>query len=106
MYDTTIIFVGGEETGEDHDRKRITLPEEVNEMVSSFGKENRKNGRKTIVVLSIPATVAFPWKDDVDAIICDFYGGEVMAYALFNVIYGKVNPSGKLPISLANTEND
>ena len=40
---------------------------------------NRKNGKKTIVILSIPAVVAFPWKDDVDAIICDFYGGEVMA---------------------------
>jgi len=82
------------------------LSPEVNELVSSFGKDNRKKGKKTIVVLSIPAAVAFPWKDDVDAIICDFYGGEVMAYALFNVIFGKVNPSGKLPISLANGEND
>jgi len=49
--------------------------------------------------MSIPAVVTFPWKDDVDAIIVDFYGGETMAPALLNVLYGDVNPSGKLPVS-------
>jgi len=57
----------------------LGFSDEVNEMVSSFGKENKKNGKKTIVVMSIPAVVTFPWKDDVDAIIADFYGGEMMA---------------------------
>jgi len=56
--------------------------------------------------MSIPGEVTFPWKDDVDAIIADFYGGETMAASLLNVIYGDVNPSGKLPVSFYNTEND
>jgi len=56
--------------------------------------------------MSIPGVVFFPWKDKVDAIIADFYGGETAIYAIKNVIYGKVNPSGKLPVTFQHGEND
>ena len=92
--------------GEDHDRPSIGFSDDVNNMISSFGKKNKKHGKKTIVVMSIPGVVEFPWADDVDAIIADFYGGEQMAPALLNVLYGNVNPSGKLPVTLQKTEND
>jgi beta-glucosidase len=49
--------------------------------------------------MSISGVVTFPWKDKVSAIIADFYGGETMMAAVKNVIYGKVNPSGKLPVT-------
>ena len=75
-------------------------------MISNFAKKNKRHGKKTIVVMSIPGVVEFPWADEVDAIIADFYGGEMMAPALVNVIFGDANPSGKLPVTLQKTEND
>jgi beta-glucosidase len=75
-------------------------------MISNFGKSNKKKGKKTIVIMSIPGVVEFPWSNDVDAIIADFYGGEQMAPALLNILYGHVTPSGKLPVTLQKTEND
>jgi len=63
-------------------------------------------GKKTIVVMSVPGAVTVPWKDDVDAIILDFFSGEKMAESIFNVIFGEVNPSGKLPITIPNIENE
>ena len=92
--------------GEDHDRPSIGFSEDVNNMISQFGKNNKKNGKKTIVVMSIPGVVEFPWSEDVDAIIADFYGGEQMAPALYNILFGDVTPSGKLPVTLQKTEND
>ena len=75
-------------------------------MISNLGKKNKLQGKKTIVVMSIPGVVSFPWAEDVDAIIADFYGGEQMSPALLNVLYGDVNPSGKLPVTLQHGEND
>ena len=86
--------------GEDHDRPSIGFEPDANRMISEFGKRNKKAGKKTIVVMSIPGVVTFPWADDVDAIIADFYGGDMMSPALFNIIYGDANPSGKLPVTL------
>ena len=93
-------------SGEDHDRPSLGFSDEVNKMVSSWGKKNKELGKKTVVVLNIPGVVTFPWSDDVDAIIVDFYGGEKMSPALLNVIYGSVNPSGKLPVTLQKGDND
>jgi beta-glucosidase len=100
LYDTTVIFIGGVMAGEDHDRPSLGFTKSLNSMITSFAQSNRKQGKKTIVVMSIPGVVEFPWADEVDAIIADFYGGEQMAPALLNVIYGDVNPSGKLPVTL------
>jgi beta-glucosidase len=71
-------------------------------MVTVLATKNRKEGKKTVVVMSIPGAVVMPWKDLVDAIIVDFYAGEKVSYALVDVIEGKVNPSGKLPITFPN----
>jgi len=93
-------------SGEDHDRPSLGFSDAVNNMVSEVGKKNKELGKKTIVVMSIPGVVTFPWSDDVDAIIADFYGGEQMSPALLNVLYGVVNPSGKLPVTLQKGAND
>ena len=75
-------------------------------MISEFGQNGKAKGKKTIVVMSVPGVVTVPWKDDVDAIIMDFYSGEKMAEGLFNIIFGVTNPSGKLPVSIPNMENE
>ena len=56
--------------------------------------------------MSVPGVVTVPWKDDVDAIIVDFYAGEKMAESIFNIMFGEINPSGKLPVTIPNIENE
>ena len=45
-------------------------------MISQFGNNGKSKGKKTIVVMSVPGAVHIPWRDDVDAIILDFFSGE------------------------------
>lgn len=47
-----------------------------------------------------------PWVYKVKGIIMAWYPGEETASALAQVLSGKINPSGKLPITIGRTEND
>jgi beta-glucosidase len=75
-------------------------------MVREFGKYNKENGKKTIVVMTVPGASTTSFRDDVDAILVNFYPGEMAAQSIFSIIYGESNPSGKLPITFPNGEND
>lgn len=46
------------------------------------------------------------WLDDTDALVCPFYAGQAAGTALAEILTGKVNPSGKLTVSLPKTNND
>ncbi len=46
------------------------------------------------------------WKDEVDAILCSFQGGEQIGNSITDVLSGKVNPSGKLPVTFAANYGD
>ncbi|PIL26655.1 hypothetical protein GSI_11280 [Ganoderma sinense ZZ0214-1] len=57
-------------------------------------------GKPTIVVLVSGKPVAEPWiQAHADAVVQQFYPGELGGLALAEVIFGDVNPSGKLPVS-------
>ncbi|KAI0352431.1 glycoside hydrolase [Trametes cingulata] len=57
-------------------------------------------GKPTIVVLVSGKPVAEPWiQEHADAVVQQFYPGELGGLALAEVIFGDVNPSGKLPVS-------
>jgi len=59
-------------------------------------------GKKTILVASLPGPTVIPSKDKYDAILATFYSGERTTEALLNIIEGKVNPSGKLTVTMPN----
>ena len=46
------------------------------------------------------------WEDDVPSIIFSWYSGMEGGNALAKIIYGDVNPSGKLPFTIARNSND
>ncbi|KLI46475.1 glycoside hydrolase family 3 C-terminal domain-containing protein [Brachyspira hyodysenteriae] len=100
--DIVIIFAGliNSYESEGFDRKHLNLPENHNHLIEEISKVNKN----VVVVLSIGAPVLMPWIDKVKGVINLYLAGEAAVSAAFNIIFGIVNPSGKLaesfPLSL------
>ncbi|KAJ7342635.1 glycoside hydrolase superfamily [Mycena albidolilacea] len=63
-------------------------------------KAVKATGKPTVVVFVSGKPVAEPWiQANADAVVQQFYPGELGGTALAEVIFGAVNPSGKLPVS-------
>lgn len=60
----------------------------------------------TVVVVESGNPVLMPWKDRVSAIVAAWYPGEGGGAAIANVLFGKVNPSGKLPVTFPAHDQD
>jgi beta-glucosidase len=61
---------------------------------------------RTIVVLASGGPVLLPWLEQVPAVLESWYGGQEMGNALADVLFGDVNPSGKLPVTFPRSERD
>jgi beta-glucosidase len=73
------------------------LPSETNNEISRVSELNPN----TIVVVNSGSGICMtPWNNKVAAIIYAWYPGQNGAMAIAEIIAGKVNPSGKLPISI------
>lgn len=62
----------------------------------------------TIVVASVPGAILMPWSQNsnITAIVTNFLGGQQAGNAIADVLFGHVNPSGRLPITMPNKENE
>ncbi len=95
-----VIFVGGlnkspHQDCEDADRKGLELPYNQDELITALSKAN-----KNLVVVNISGNaVAMPWVNEVPAIVQGWYLGSETGNAIASVLFGDVNPSGKLPFS-------
>lgn len=93
-----VLFFGGlnksnHQDAEDSDRLTLDLPYGQNELIEALAKAN-----PNIAVVNISGTgVAMPWTDKVKGIMQAWYLGNETGNALASVIFGDVNPSGKLP---------
>ena len=66
----------------------------------------KDNAHKTVVVLKTSGTVLMPWLDKVPAVLEAWFPGMEDGNAVANILYGKVNPSGKLPMTFGATERE
>ncbi len=83
--------------GEGFDRSELTPPGVQEELVKAV----HAAGKPTIVVMVQGRVFSVPWmKEHVPAILSVFYPGEEGGTAVAEVIFGKVNPSGRLPVSV------
>jgi beta-glucosidase len=64
-------------------------------LIDAVGAANRN----TVVVLETGGPVAMPWLDKVGAVLEAWYPGTAGGAAIANVLTGKVNPSGRLPVT-------
>ncbi|MGW5517533.1 glycoside hydrolase family 3 C-terminal domain-containing protein [Nocardia africana] len=93
--DVALIFAGlGEvEESEGFDRETIDLPAAQVELIRAVSAV----APKTVVVLSHGGVVSLEgWHDEVDAIVDGFLLGQAGGSAVADVVYGVVNPCGKL----------
>ncbi|WP_077247656.1 beta-glucosidase [Bacillus sp. FJAT-27225] len=66
----------------------------------------KANAENTAVVLKTSGTVLMPWLDEVPAVLQAWFPGMEDGNAVANLLYGKVNPSGKLPATFGATERE
>ena len=99
--EVAIVFVSRWET-EGEDAKTMSLPDNQDELIAKVAAANPH----TIVVLETGNPVTMPWVDKVSAILEAWFAGSRGSDALANILFGDVNPSGKLPITFPKTEAD
>ena len=74
------------------DRDHMKMPDSHNALIDALTKAHSK----VVVVLSNGSPVEMPWADQVEAILEGYLGGQAGAGAIADILYGIVNPSGKL----------
>jgi beta-glucosidase len=87
---------------EGFDRDNIDLPENQNKLIEEISKVNKN----VIVILSTGQAVTMPWKENVKGIMETWFGGEKIGFAIADVLTGKYNPSGKLPVTFPKKWED
>ncbi len=105
--DVAVVFVGltDEYETEGADRHHLSIPPMHNTLVEEVLKVNPN----TVVVLSGGAAVEMPWANKVPAILNMFLTGQAGGSAVCDILFGDVNPSGKLsetyPIALSDNSS-
>ena len=102
--DKVVIFAGLPDSfeSEGYDRSHMRLPECQNRLIAEI-LEVQPN---TVIVLHNGSPVEMPWINNVKGILEAYLGGQAGGAAVANILYGIVNPSGKLaetiPVKLAD----
>jgi len=94
--DVAVVFVR-DATTEARDRESLELPGRQDELVSAVAAANEN----TVVVVRSGGPVELPWREDVAAIIEQWYPGQADGDAAAAVLYGDRDPSGRLPVTFA-----
>ena len=98
---TSIVVVATSST-EAVDRPTLELGNNQDELVASIAKANPR----TVVVVNAPGAVLLPWHDQVPSILISWLPGQEAGNAIADVLFGAVNPSGRLPVTMPNKENE
>jgi beta-glucosidase len=95
--DIAIVFVGYDENSESEAADRdFKLPPNQNELVQAIAAANKN----TVVVLTAGGNVDMTqWIDAVPGLFHTWYPGQEGGRALADLLFGSVNPSGKLPVT-------
>ena len=96
--DVAVVVVGTSEEweSEGHDRETLQLPGDQDELVRQVVAANPR----TVVVVCAGSPVSMPWAQDAAAVVLPWLGGQEMAYAVDDVLFGRAEPGGRLPVTL------
>jgi beta-glucosidase len=103
--DVALVFVGlaWKLETEGKDRPNMDLPEGQDELIRAVAAVNKK----TIVIVNAGASIGLiQWIDQVPGVVDAWYGGEEGGNAVADLLFGDVNPSGKLPFTFLRKIED
>lgn len=92
--DKVVVFAGLPESfeSEGYDRKHMDIPACQNRLIAEIAAVQPN----IIVALHNGAPVEMPWLSDIKGLVEAYLGGQAGGKALVNILFGNVNPSGKL----------
>ncbi len=99
--DIAIVFAD-QYMSEGGDAPTLSLPHPQDALIEAVAKANPH----TVVVLITGNPVSMPWVDQVPGIMEAWYPGIAGGQSIANLLFGTVNPSGKLPITFAKSDAD
>jgi beta-glucosidase len=89
-----VVFAGDVES-EGRDRRSLTLPYDQDRLIDTVAAANPR----TVVVLNTGGPVVMPWLSRVAGVVQSWYSGEEDGRAIAAVLFGSVDPCGKLPMT-------
>lgn len=102
-----VIFIGGldkTQEGEGFDRvnNSIELPGKQKDLIKLLASLNKKI---IVVLISGGICTVTPFVNDIKGLLYGFYPGQEGGNAIAQVLFGDYNPSGKLPVSMPQTDS-
>lgn len=91
-----VIGINKEIETEGFDRDTMDIPGYTNQLVSAVAEVNKN----VVVVNQSGNAVTMPWANEVQSIVQAWYGGNETGNTIADVLFGDVNPGGKLPITI------
>jgi beta-glucosidase len=91
-----VVVSDAQSEGADHPAR---LPGNQDDLIAAVAGA----AKKTVVVLNTGSALVLPWADKVGAIVETWYAGQRFGTALARLLFGDVNPSGKLPVTFPKT---
>jgi len=92
--DVVVVF-GNQWMGEGEDAADLSLPDGQDALIAAVAAANPN----IIVVLQTGGPVSMPWLDQTAAVVEAWYSGAKGGEAIADVLFGAVNPSGRLPMT-------
>ncbi|MGH9469007.1 MAG: glycoside hydrolase family 3 C-terminal domain-containing protein [Terriglobia bacterium] len=96
-----IVFASAPQS-EGSDRPNLDLPDRQDQLISAIAAANPR----TVVVLNTGGAILMPWINHVSAVVEAWYPGQEDGNAIAALLFGDVNPSGKLPLTFPRTNSE
>jgi beta-glucosidase len=100
--DVAVVVVRTYES-EEMDRPNLHLPNEQDELIRAVAAANP---RTAVVLMNAGPVETASWDGDVPAIVEAWYAGQEQGNAVARVLFGDVNPAGKLPLTFPRNETE
>ena len=87
---------------ESYDRQSMSLPDPSDALIEAVLSANPN----AVIVIQSGTPVSMPWAQQAKGVIQAWYGGNECGSAIADILFGEVNPSGKLPLTFPIREED